>query len=187
MPCITITSYLNVSDNHHQLSQKNGYVVRIQLYANKAIQLKFPPPENMQMDSVESVVQDYSKTTKQEFSTFIQKFLLKNTLMIESDYCTSRAIKFYVCANITSRWLIRNCLSYYTPQWFFKPINNSNSMNQSIPTDKINQIMGNNDLLVYVMAPNSLTLKSWKVGTRVSAFNNQISYFYPAMPSNHCF
>ena len=111
----------------------------------------------------------------------------KSTLMIESDYCTSRAIKFYVCANITSRWSIRNCLSYYTPQWFFKPINDSNSMNQSIPTDQINQIMGNNDLLVYVMAPHSLTLKSWKVGTRVSASNNQISYFYTAMPSNHCF
>ena len=62
MPCIMITSYLNVSDNHHQLSWKNGYVVRIQLYANKAIQLKFPRT-NMQMDSVEAVVQDYSKTT----------------------------------------------------------------------------------------------------------------------------
>ena len=42
----------------------------------------------------------------------------------------------------------------------FKPLNDSNSMNQSIPTDQINQIMGNNDLLVYVMAPNSPTFKS---------------------------
>ena len=80
MPCITITSYLNVSDNHHQLSQKNGYVVRIQLCANKAIQLKFPPPANMQMDSVESAVQDYSETTKQDYSLFIQKFHFKKTL-----------------------------------------------------------------------------------------------------------
>ena len=67
---------------------------------------------------------------------------------------------------VTNSWLSSTC-SWHTYA-STTPTHNSNDVNQSITTYQINQMMGYNDSLGYLMESNSIReVRSWKLETRV--------------------